>query len=156
MVIERILGRLEDFQTEGMTIDRVWLDHHTLAKPHQKLKTESGMELAVSLPHGEHLYWEAVIYKDDTRLVVIDLVPEDVIEVRPEGTLEWGKAAFNIGNMHHPAYLSEETILIPYDGIIENMIQSMGIKCRRMELPLKGIRANHVHGHGHTHSHDHV
>lgn len=154
MIIEKIVGRIEDFKTEDLRMDRVLLDHYDMSKPHQRLMSESGEKLAVSLPHGEHLFCGAVLYKDEEKIIVVDMLPEDVLEIHPEGNLQWAKTAFNIGNMHHPAYLHEDCIVIPYDAILENLIRGMGVAYTRCERKLTGEKANHVVG-GHNHSHDH-
>ncbi len=154
MIVEKIIGKVEDFQQENLTIDRILLDHHDMGKPHQKLRSEAGETVAVSLPYGEHLFCGAVIYKDEKKLIAIDLLPEDALEIYPKGNLQWAKAAFNIGNMHHPAYLHEDCITIPYDPILENLIQGLGIGYRRCTRKLDGERVNHViESHGHAHGH---
>ena len=158
IITEKILGKLQDFDTEGLIIDRVMPDHYDMAKPHQKLKTENGMILAVSLENGEKLYNGAVVYKDEEKIVVTELLPEDVLEIRPSGNREWAKTAFNIGNMHHPAYIHDDCIVIPYDAILESLIKGIGVAYTRCERQLDGERANHVvggHSHSHGHSHDH-
>lgn len=154
MIIEKTAGNLNDLAIGNRRIDPVLMDHYDLTKPHQRVKSQGGMDLAISLPRGEHLFAGAVLYQDEKKVVVVELLPEDVLEIRPAGTLEWGKAAFNIGNMHHPAYLLEDCILVPYDAIIERLMTSMEISCQRCNRKLEGQRANHVHG-GHTHSHTH-
>lgn len=154
MIIEKVLGSIQEFETENLKIDRVMLDHYDMSKPHQKLKSESGEIVAVSLPHGEHLFCGAVLYKDDEKIIVADLIPEDVLVIRPSGNLQWAKTAFNIGNMHHPAYLHEDCIVIPYDAIMENLIKGIGVPYERCERQLSGEKANHVVG-GHSHSHSH-
>ena len=158
IIIEKILGKLDDFDTAALIVDKVLLDHYDMAKPHQKLKTEGGRVMAVSLEGGEKLFSGAVIYKDEEVLVVTELLPEDVLEIRPVGNLQWAKTAFNIGNMHHPAYLHEDCIVIPYDAILENLLKGIGVAYTRCERQLTGERANHVvggHSHSHSHSHDH-
>ncbi len=154
MIIEKVLGTITDFDTDNLKIDRVMLDHYDMSKPHQRLKSESGEKIAVSLPYGENLFCGAVLYKDDEKIIYVDLLPEDTLVIRPEGNLQWAKTAFNIGNMHHPAYLHEDCIVIPYDYIIENLIKGIGVPYERCERQLNGIKANHVVG-GHSHSHDH-
>lgn len=158
MIIETILGNLEEMNTEELKIDRVLLDHYDMTKPHQKLKSEGGAVVAVSLPHGQQLFCGAVLYKDMERIIAVDLLPEDVLEIHPKGNLQWGKTAFNIGNMHHPAYLHEDCIVIPYDGIIETMLKGIGVEYKRCNRKLDGERANHViggHSHHHNHNHSH-
>lgn len=157
MIVEKILGSLRDFEAENLRVDKVLLDHFDMAKPHQRLKSEEGTIVAVSLPRSEHLFCGAVLYKDEEKLIAVDLMPEDVLEIRPEGNLQWAKTAFNIGNMHHPAYLKEDCILIPYDGILENLLKGIGVSYSRCRKKLEGERANYVvGGHSHSHhSHDH-
>ncbi len=157
IIIGKILGNIREFDTAGLTVDKVLLDHYAMAKPHQKLKTESGHVMAVSLEGSERLYDGAVIYKDQQKVVFTELLPEDVLEIRPQGNLQWGKAAFNMGNMHHPAYLHDDCIVVPYDAIIENLLQGIGVEYIRCKRKLDGMRAGHViagHSHGHHHHHE--
>lgn len=156
MIVEKIIGRVQDFEAENLEIDKVLLDHYGMGKPHQKLVSESGEKVAVSLPHGENLFCGAVLYKDEKKMIVTDLIAEDVLEIRPEGNLQWAKTAFNIGNMHHPAYLHDDCIVIPYDAILENLLKAIGVAYTRCERQLSGEKANQVvGGHHHNHSHDH-
>ena len=158
IIIEKIVGNLQDFDTSGIDVDKVLLDHYDMAKPHQKLTTENGEKIGVSLPHGENMFCGAVLYKDDERLIYVDLLPEEVLVIRPEGNMQWAKAAFNVGNMHHPAYLHDDCIVVPYDAIIENLIKGIGVRFERCTRKLDGQRAGHVvggHSHSHGHSHEH-
>lgn len=158
IIIERILGKIEDFDTKNIAVDKVLLDHYDMAKPHQKLTSEGGMKLAVSL-ENERLFNGAVLYKDEEKLVAVELLPEDVLEIHPKGNMQWGETAFNIGNMHHPAFLEEDCIVVPYDKIIETMLEGIGVEFKRCQRQLTGKRANHTtgaHSHSHGHSHDHL
>ncbi|MGN0703155.1 MAG: urease accessory protein UreE [Lentihominibacter sp.] len=156
MIIEKVIGKIEDFDVEDLSIDRVMLDHYDMDKPHQKLRSESGETVAVSLPHGEKLFGGAVLYKDDNKMIAVDLVEEDAIEIRPSGNLQWAKAAYNIGNMHQQAYLNDDCIVVPYDAVLENMLKGIGVEYIRCRRKLTGEKANHVVGsHGHSHGHPH-
>ena len=79
MIIDRIIGKLSDYENSGLRVDRVMLDHYDMAKPHQKLRSQDGTVIGLSLDHGEHLFCGAVIYADDEKLIVADLIPEDVL-----------------------------------------------------------------------------
>ncbi|MEG0661813.1 MAG: hypothetical protein RR472_00895, partial [Anaerovoracaceae bacterium] len=145
------LGKKEDFDLEGLRLEVVEMDREQLEKPHQKAKSKEGNFYGISLPHGETLINQGVLYKDQERIVVIELVPEDVLEIMPEGNLQWAKAAFNIGNMHKRAYLREDGILLPYEEAMENLMKGLGIAYARKEKPLDGERANYTYGRGHHH-----
>ena len=151
MTIEEILGKAEDFNLSALTVDRVFFDHESLQKGHQRAKTESGRDVFISLEHGKTLFCGAVLYKDDDIAVVADMYPEDVIEIRPRNNIEWAKAAFNIGNMHNPAYLYEDCILTPYDEPVSRLAEALNIPMTRCMRKLDGLRAgislHHTHGH---------
>lgn len=157
MIVEKILGTVRDFESEHLEIDKVLLDHYDMEKPHQKLKSQGGTTVAVSLEHGDRLFCGAVLYRDGEKLIAVDLLPEDALEIHPKTSLEWAKIAFNIGNMHHPAYLNDDCIVTPYDAVLETMLKKAGADCRRCERQLTGERANYGAGghHHHSHSHDH-
>ena len=101
-------------------------------------------------------------------MIVVELEPEDALVIRPEGQMQWARAAYNIGNMHQRAFIQEDCIITPYDAILQSIMQKLHVPCERMVCPINGVRANvsqseghhhhhdhHDHGHGHSHSHDH-
>jgi urease accessory protein UreE len=55
--------------------------------------------------------------------------------------------------MHHPAYLNEESICVPYDSIIEGMLRDNAVPYERRKQKLDGLRANFAARHEHKHSH---
>lgn len=161
MIVERIVGNINDRKSGNKKIEPVYMDHYDLTKPHQKVKSETGEVIAISLEQGENLAPGSILYEDEERIVAVELLPEDVLKITPKGNIEWARAAFNIGNMHQAAYIHEDCILTPYDVILEGIINKLGVSCERLQCSLDGIRANAAqtdshHHHSHTHNHDHT
>lgn len=159
MIVEEIAGNLNLTEPGNRKIDRVRLDHEEIRKPHQKVTTESGRVIGISLPEGEHLHHDDVLYQDNAEIITVELKEEEVFEIRPKNNLEWAKAAFNIGNMHQSAYLYPDCIRVPYDYVLENMMEALGVEYSREFRKLDGIPANlpasgsrHAHSHNHSHS----
>lgn len=163
MIIETITGNITTYDLQGRRVEKVILDRDQLSKPHQKVKTETGETFALSLPHGSALSSGDVIYADDDRAVVVELRAEDALRIRPEGAMQWARAAYNIGNMHQTAFIQEDCIVTPYDAILESIMQKLDVSCERTTCPIDGVRANvsqqeghhHHHHHDHSHHHDH-
>lgn len=156
MLIEKIIGKIEDYDLSQYLTDCVVLNHEELTKPHQKVISKAGREIAISLPVGETLYVNAVLYADDNMILYVDAAEEEVLEIYPKNNLEWARSAFNIGNMHHPAYIKENSIITPYDPSIERIFKTLEIKYERRIASLDGTRANvsQVQNHDHCHNHD--
>lgn len=159
MIIEETLGNIEEFSEDGRKKIPVTLDREAMNRSHQKVSDENGEVFAISLPHGEKLRPGDVIYVDEEKIVYMKLEPEDVILIRPSGDSQWAKVAYNIGNMHQPAFIREDCIVTPYDPIMESVIERLQVQYDRKTIPLDGERAgisqDHRHHHGHEHSHSH-
>ena len=151
MMIENILGKIEDFDLSDLMIDRVFFDHESMQKGHQRVASESGRELFISLERGTSLFCGAVLYIDDSFAIVADMHTEDVIEIRPRNNVEWAQSAFNIGNMHSPAYLYADCILTPYEEPLSRMIEALDIPYKRCMRKLDGTRAGMFSHHDHVH-----
>lgn len=153
MLVEKIIGNIKDTKIVGLMHEVVKMDHYDLDKPHQKVESEEGNKYAVSLPQGEHLSDGDILYIDDERAVFIDLIPEEALEIKPRTNVEWGVAAFNIGNMHKTAYLHNDRILSPYDPILAQLLEKAGLKYKKTITKLTGLKANITSGHHHHHDH---
>ena len=161
MIIESILGNITEYAVGDRRLEKVVLDRDGLSKPHQKLKTQSGESFGLSLPHGAALSPGDVIFADEDRVIAVELAPEDALVIRPEGQMQWARAAYNIGNMHQRAFIQEDCIITPYDAILQSIMQKLHVPCERTVCPIDGVRANvsqsegHHHHHHHDHDHDH-
>lgn len=154
MIVEKILNNLNRIDLKSRSIDRVKLSHEEMMKPHQKVASEGGRVIGISLPQGEHLHNGDILYMDEAEIVAIDLIEEDVYEIRPKNNIEWARAAFNIGNMHQRAYLYSSCIRVPYDYVLERILESLGIEYSREKRKLDGIPANIPAAGSHHHHHD--
>ena len=155
MILEKTLGRIDDYPTGDRRREKILLDRDRLSKPHQKLRTENGESFAVSLQHGDALESGSVIYADDERVVYIELVPEDALVIVPKDDMQWARAAYNIGNMHHPSFICDGRIITPYDSVLESVIKKLDLAFERKSVPIDGTRAGVSYEQGHSHSHDH-
>ena len=152
IIVEKILGKASHADLSGLTIDRVFFDHETLRKGHQRTVSVSGREVFISLDHGDDLYTDALLYRDNAIAIIADMYEEEVIEFMPLGNKEWAEVAYGIGNMHMPAYLYEHRIMTPYNESAERLAGKLKVKWKRCKGKLDGIRADGMHPHNHGES----
>ncbi len=156
MLVEKIKGSIDNYDVKDRDLDMIILDHEELTKPHQRTKTQAGRDVAISLPVGAGLFYGAVLYEDKNLVIYVEMADEELLEIYPADNIEWGRAAFNIGNMHHAVYLRENSMITPYDPAIERIFQALNIKYEKKTGKLKGIRANVNQTKAHAdHNHDH-
>ncbi|MCI8648237.1 MAG: urease accessory protein UreE [Firmicutes bacterium] len=155
MIIEQIQGNLRNMELEGCSVDYVILSADELQKHHQKLRTASGESIKLSLEEGQTLKCGDILKQEKGRIIAVDLKEEKVFELRPKSKREWAKAAFNIGNMHQKLYLYDEYLRVPYDPVLERLMELLGIEYTVKTEKLDGILANVKTGHSAHHSHHH-
>ena len=159
MLIEQIVGNCAGKSCGDVQMDRVVMSREDMKKTHQKVVSEKGVELAISLEPDAEIKPKDILFHSAEGCIVVELEQEDALVIFPKGCMQWGKVAYNIGNMHKAAYLTEEAILVPYDHILESILQKIGVEFRREERQLVGEGAavksgRHSHGHAHTHTHE--
>ena len=94
-----------------------------LLKRVQKLYSESGFEIGVSLGSGETLKNGDILYEDENRIVYIEVLPEEVIVITPTSIKEMGIIAHNLGNRHLPAQFDEGCMILANDYLVEDLLK---------------------------------
>ena len=135
MLCERILGNVEadpsllsspPRRPDELEI-RWWeLDRRALRKT-----TTGGRDVRVLLPLGQALADGDVLYDNGETLIVLRVIPEEVIVVRPRDMAEMGIVALVTGNLHAPAEILADDILIAPDGPVEAALSELGIAYQR-------------------------
>lgn len=84
MLCEQVSGKLHDFDTTGKTLEFVDIEWHEAFKKIHKKTTDKGTEVGIRMDDSvlaRGLYQDDVIYADETKLVVINIPPCEVIRV---------------------------------------------------------------------------
>ncbi len=88
---------MNDFSNTKKHLDKILISSELLLKRVQKLYSESGFEIGVSLDSGETLKNGDILYEDENRIVYIEVLPEEVIVITPKSIKEMGIIAHNLG-----------------------------------------------------------
>ena len=140
MAIEKILGKISDPEYTSLEVDLVLLTSEQMAKGHQKLRSESGAELKVSLSKGAVLEDGDVLTTNDSGVVAVQAAEEDIISVSSGSKNEWAAAAYVLGNLHKPVRFSAEAIRTPYAPESAAALDEAGIHYDRALDRLLGRR----------------
>ena len=150
MLIKEKLGNLKDFNKEGRTIDIVQLEWHETMKRILHKKSMAGRDISMKfLQENQQLALDDIIYADDELLVIIDIKPCEVIVLRPASMYEMACLCYEIGNKHLPLFYEQETLLIPYEAPVYNMLKAggfdIGIEERKLSKQLSTSVTAHLH-----------
>lgn len=129
----------------GLERDSVVLNWEERRKSRQRLKTTKGIEIAVALPTGTILYDGDILYMNNNSYIIVQAAEEDVIVIYPDDMTKGAVIAYEIGNRHLPISINGNSIITPYNHVLEDYLkrESIQYKCR------KGIFEPVKRGHTH-------
>lgn len=158
MLCEQVLGKLNEIEHQGKSIEYVDIEwHEAFKKIHRKI-TDKGRDVGIRLDDGilqRGLLQDDVLYADDRIIVAVNTPPCEVIAV----TLEAGhekmaaKVCYEIGNRHAPLFWGEdnEFITIYNEPMMEMLSKLHGVRAEKRTQKLNFDRRISASIHNHQH-----
>jgi len=132
MIITKVIGKLADLELdpqngkETLTIEQLFLAWDELQKRILRKTTDVGRDIGIQLEKG-HLHPGDILYREENHLIVVR-VKEEAILVVPISTMrEMGLAAHAIGNMHAPIELKSDSVITPYNPVLQEHLAKLGL-----------------------------
>src|SRR5699024_7512190 len=128
-------------------IEKVYIESAHLMKRIQRVKTDHDRELGIRLKNPKDLVAGDILYKDDKNVIVIDVLADDVLVIKPRDMYEMGTIAHQLGNRHLPAQFEEDEMIVQYDYLVEELLQELGLRFERAERKVKQAFRHIGHSH---------
>jgi urease accessory protein len=128
ILVEKTLGNIKDSlwhdRANDAAVDYLAMEQWEAPKSRLRKASESGIELAISLPRSEHLHDGDVLYYDQENKIIVvarialkevmvielqgleDLAPQEILRI----CFELGHG---LGNQHWPAVIKGATVYVP-------------------------------------------
>ena len=150
MIIENIETNIESMEKEEIIrrhIEKVYLESTHLAKRIQRVKTDHGREIGIRLKEPRDLAAGDVLYMDERNIIVIDVVADDLLVIRPRSLNEMGNIAHQLGNRHLPAQFENDEMMVQYDYLVEELLKELDIPFTRENRKVKQAFRHIGHSH---------
>ncbi|MHC0038503.1 urease accessory protein UreE [Pseudoneobacillus sp. C159] len=151
MIVEQIITNLEELEREEIIkrhIEKVYLESSELVKRIQRVTTDHGKELGIRLTNPRDLMAGDVLYMDEKNMIVIEVLSDDLLVIKPRNINEMGNIAHQLGNRHLPAQFEGDEMLVQYDYLVEELLQELRIPFNREERKVKHAFRHIGHSHG--------
>ena len=144
MILEAIIPGPVDLARRR--VERVVLTSAELARHRQRVKTHSGREVGISLPHGQTLKDGDVLYLDEALAIVVEQAEEALLRLVPRSAEEFALAGYQVGNLHRPAMIDGRAVTVLEDPAIQALAE-------RWRIPFEKVRGKFrpVQHSGHSH-----
>ena len=153
MIIEKVLGKRPD--STKKRIDVVTLEWHEREKKRMRKTTSAGEEIGimveVPLKEGD------ILAEDESRIIVVEYVPCEVMQIPVSTMQEMGRLCFELGNRHLSLEIGKDKVCVPFDEPTFLYLQQLGFQPEKTYAKLADITVckGHSHGDGEAGHHHH-
>lgn len=148
MIVEKVIGNIEEIEDiKAFHVEKVILESDDLLKRVQRVQTDHGTELGISLPPNHALRDGDILHQEGKNLIVISVKADDVLVIRPTDMMQMGVVAHMLGNRHLPAQFEEDTMIVQYDYLVERLLKEENLSYTRENKKLKQAFRHVDHSH---------
>ena len=148
MIIEHIVGNVEEITTTGRHIERVYLSSDDLVKRIQRVTTDHGKEVGIRLKEPKDLIDGDILYMDERNMIVVSVTSDDLLVIQPTSFKQMGEIAHQLGNRHLPAQFEGKVMLVQYDYLVQELLEQLDIPFSREDRKVKKAFRHIGHSHG--------
>jgi urease accessory protein len=149
IVIEQLIDQPAPALLDGRDRDSLQLRWEERRWTRRRVQTAAGREVALALPTGTVLEPGAVLIVERDWYLAVDALVEPLIAICPRSGSAAIRAAFEIGNRHFPLAIEAETLLVPDDPAMEQLVARLGEPWERVNAIFRPFATSPT-----RHSHD--
>lgn len=157
MIIENVIGNLQDVQFKDLTVDYLDIEWYNSCKKIARLKTHSGVDVGIRLSDSailRGLRQDDVVFTDGSMVIVVDILPCQALVMTVTDIDILPKFCYEIGNRHAPFFYGDtkQEFVTPYDKPIQVMLEKIGITVEvkdvkiNLENSISSTNGGHSHG----------
>lgn len=150
MIIEKVITNIADLEKseiEKRHMEKVYLESADLVKRIQRVETDHGRDIGIRLKKAEDLIAGDVLYMDEKDIIIVDVMSDDLLVIKPRDMHEMGTIAHQLGNRHLPAQFEQNEMLVQYDYLVEELLEELKIPYEREERKVKEAFRHIGHSH---------
>jgi urease accessory protein len=117
------VGRVD---LEGKEMDRLLLTWEQRRWMRGRFTTEGGREIGVALPTGTQIESGQIMWIGADWYLAMKAASEPLLAIHAADRQEAIRVAFEIGNLHFPLAISGETLLVPDDSAMTQLLARIG------------------------------
>lgn len=141
--------------------DTITLDETDRHRRRMKMVSDGGVSFLLDLPEARLLKHGEGLKLSDGRVIEVRAEPEALYEITGNDARHLLALAWQIGNRHLAADITQDRIRIRQDRVIKDMLEGLGAVVKDITAPFNpeggayggAHQGHHHHDHGH-HTHD--
>ncbi|MEY8445544.1 urease accessory protein UreE [Enterococcus ratti] len=152
MIFTTVSGNINELTNkEAYHIEVAQISSDDLNKRVLRIISDHGNEFGIRLAEkSEELKNGSYFLIDSHNVLVLSVIPEKMIVIRPKNIDEMGKIAHLLGNTHKPIEVENGTIKLAIDPVVLDVLNHKQIEHHTEKIalnsPLRHVNLAHSHG----------
>ena len=127
--------------------ERLELPYELRVKSRLRTRLASGEDVGLFLPRGQVLRHGDLLLASDGRVIQVVAAAEPLLEARAENPLLLLRAAYHLGNRHHPVQLLPGSLRCGRDHVIADLLRRLGLQVSDTMADFDPEPGAYAHGH---------
>lgn len=145
IVVDKLLANVNRADLEGKEIDKLSLTWEQRRWMRGRFTTERGREIGIALPTGIQIDPGQVMWIGPDWYLMMEAAAEPLLAIHAGDRQEAIRIAFEVGNLHFPLSLAGETLLVPDDSAMIQLLGRIGARWEKCSLTFQPIGKGSPH-----------
>lgn len=147
LIIDHLIAAPDPAELMGKEVDSLVLTSEQRRWARGRFTSAQGREIALALPTGKTLDPGVILHVEPHWRLEVRAADEPVLAIRPAGYESAVKIAFEVGNRHFPLAIEGESLLVPDDPAMAQLLERLGAPWERRRAAFNPIAKTHHHEH---------
>ena len=143
MILTDVFNTVDEIKNlSDFHIETAMVKSDDLMKSILRVTTDHGNDYGIRLSDSSQVLENGSAFKlSDGELLVLSVIPDEMIVVKPSGIDEMGELAHMLGNLHKPVQIADGTISLLFDKVVAETLKARNIpfavESIQLEQPLR-------------------
>lgn len=143
MILTDVFNTVDEIENlADFHIETAMVKSDDLMKSILRVTTDHGNDYGIRLSDSSQVLENGSAFKlSDGELLVLSVIPDEMIVVKPSGIDEMGELAHMLGNLHKPVQIADGTISLLFDKVVAETLKARNIpfavESIQLEQPLR-------------------
>jgi urease accessory protein len=145
IIVDTLPTNVSCADLEGKQVDRLLLTWEQRRWMRGRFTTEKGREIGVALPTGMQIELGQIMWIGPNWYLTMGAASESLLAIHAGDRQEAIRIAFEIGNLHFPLAVADETLLVPDDSAMTQLLGRMGVRWEKCSVAFQPIGRGSPH-----------
>lgn len=143
MILTDVFNTVDEIENlSDFHIETAMVKSDDLMKSILRVTTDHGNDYGIRLSDSSQVLENGSAFKlSDGELLVLSVIPDEMIVVKPSGIDEMGELAHMLGTLHKPVQIADGTISLLFDKVVAETLKARNIpfavESIQLEQPLR-------------------